>query len=420
MLSSQLCFELLDAGAEVGIGGQALGDALAGVDDSGVVAAADGDADLGGAQARVLLREIHSHLTAEDGVGLAAGGEEVGTVEMENLTGLLQDVVDGDFAALLREADGAGDDVLGHGDIDFAAVDDAVDHEGVDDALEVADALIYVLGDEVDNGLGDVEAVAANLHLQDVAAQVHVGALQLGQQAPLEARQQALLHALQRHGRAVAGEDELAAVLVEVVEDVEEGELRLLLSGKLLHIVDDEHVDALVEADEVVDLLLQVGVDELYLEQVGGDVEHAQLGVELTEAVADGVDQVGLADAGAAVDEQRVERGLLGVLRNGSAHGEGELVGGALDEVVEGVGGVQLRVELLQGLRRLVDGRGYVYGRGGYVGGGGQIHGDVVGGIGRHLIDKAYACAIYACEHGAQQLDVVGLDVFIDEGAGNA
>ena len=40
----------------------------------------------------------------------------------------------------------------------------------------------------------------------------------------------------------------------------------------LLHIIDDEHVNGLVEVYEVVNLIAQLGVGILYLEESGADV----------------------------------------------------------------------------------------------------------------------------------------------------
>lgn len=54
----------------------------------------------------------------------------------------------------------------------------------------------------------------------------------------------------------------------------------------------------------------------------------------------DGLEEVGFAEAGAAVEEERVVGGAGGVA-DGDATGVGETVAGADDEVVEGV----LRVE---------------------------------------------------------------------------
>jgi hypothetical protein len=60
---------------------------------------------------------------------------------------------------------------------------------------------------------------------------------------------------------------------------------------------------------------------------------------------------VGLAEAGAAVQQQRVVRSLAGLLRGMPGGGSGQLVAAALDEVVEGVMAVQVAAEGLGGGR---------------------------------------------------------------------
>ena len=93
-------------------------------------------------------------------------------------------------------------------------------------------------------------------------------------EAPLEAGEEALLHALHFH-RLVAGQDNLLARLVEVVEDVEEHVLRLPATEEL-HVVHDEDVHELVEVGEVVDTVVH-RVDELVRELFRVDVEDRLL-----------------------------------------------------------------------------------------------------------------------------------------------
>ena len=88
-------------------------------------------------------------------------------------------------------------------------------------------------------------------------------------------------------------------------------------------------------------------VGELHLEQTGRDVEHAFLGIGLLAAHADGVDQVCLATTRGTVDEEGIERTLARMLSDGEADGTWQLVGIALDEVLEGLLRVELGIQLL-------------------------------------------------------------------------
>ena len=83
------------------------------------------------------------------------------------------------------------------------------------------------------------------------------------------------------------------------------------------------------------------GVDEVVHEGLGGDVEDLAARVVLGHVVPDGVEQVGLAEPGVAVDEEGVV-GTAGRLRHGLGGGVGQAVRRCGDEGLEG----ELRVEL--------------------------------------------------------------------------
>ena len=70
------------------------------------------------------------------------------------------------------------------------------------------------------------------------------------------------------------------------------------------------------------------------------DVKHAGAGIEAARVVTDRVQQVRLAQTGAAVDEERVVR-LRRSLGDSDGGGMGEPVACADDEGVEGVLGVE-------------------------------------------------------------------------------
>ena len=368
--AGELLLELLDLCEEVAVGLHALFYTLAGVDDGGVVAPSDGHTYLGGAQVRVLLNEVHGYLACGDDGCLAVLGEDLFGINLEEGTGLVENLARCEFLlAGGAAADGVGKHPFGELDIHFAVPYDRESHEGVDHALEVAHGEVDVACDVVDDVVGESQAVLADLAPKDVGAQLLVGSFQLGQQPPLESREQSLFHAVERHRWAIGGEDELAAVLVEVVEDMEECLLGSFHAGELLHVVDDEDVDTLVEGNEIVDAIFAHAISILHLEEVCRDIEYAFLGVEFLQAVADGVDEVRLADAGASEDKQGVERHLLGVLGDGEAYGASELVGVSFDKVLERIVWIQLRIQLLEHLGSCVRGAVGV----GVVGGGSSL-----------------------------------------------
>ena len=113
-------------------------------------------------------------------------------------------------------------------------------------------------------------------------------------------------------------------------------------AGEELDVVDQQHVDVAELVAEAGHLVVAQRVDHLVGELFAGDVADGRLGLAALDLVADGVHQVGLAHADAAVEEERVV-GLGRTLRDRLAGGVGELVAAADDEGVEGVARIQLR-----------------------------------------------------------------------------
>ena len=83
---------------------------------------------------------------------------------------------------------------------------------------------------------------------QDRDARLELGALDVGDEAPREARDEALFHPLELLRVLVARDDDLLVGLMERVERVEELFLRLRLRGEELDVVDEEQIAALAVA----------------------------------------------------------------------------------------------------------------------------------------------------------------------------
>src|SRR5690606_27761554 len=212
-------------------------------------------------------------------------------------------------------------------------------------ALELADVALDVVGDELHHLVRQLDAVVFGLAPHDGDAGFQFRRFQIRREAPLEAREQPLLDALDLARRAVSRKHDLLARLVQRVEDVEEFLLRLLLAAEELYVVDDEQVNLAVEQRELADAVVLDGLDELGGEALAGDVEH-RLGAVRLDVVADGLNQVRLAEADAAVDHERVEARLPRLLRDGKRGAPGQAVAVALDEASERVALVELAVDL--------------------------------------------------------------------------
>ena len=96
-------------------------------------------------------------------------------------------------------------------------------------------------------------------------------------------------------------------VVVEVVERVEELLRRLVLPREELHVVDEEGGALPVLAPEVLHGALREGGHEVVRVALGGDDRDAPAGGFVEDRVGDRVEQVRLAEAGVAVEEERVQ-----------------------------------------------------------------------------------------------------------------
>ena len=187
---------------------------------------------------------------------------------------------------------------------------------------------------------GRLELLGLGLAAEDRHLGLQVGRLDVGDQPPLEATAQPLLEGGDVPRRGVGREDDLLLAGVESVEGVEELLLRPLLVGEELDVVDEQDVDGPVALAEGRHAVEADGVDQLVDELLGCQVHDLERRPLLQDLVADGVQQVGLAETDPAVEEERVVavRRALGHRLGG---GVGELVGGADDEGAEDVAGIE-------------------------------------------------------------------------------
>ena len=206
--------------------------------------------------------------------------------------------------------------------------------------LEFTDVAGDARRDELERLRRHRAPVAFGLVAEDRETGLEVGWLDVGDQAPLEPATQPLLEGRDRVGHAVARHHDLLVRPVERVERVEELLLESFLALHELDVVDEQHVDVAVAALEVGDRVGTDAVDVLVQERLGAHVAHDVVLVVVVHVVADGVQQVRLAETRRAVDEQRVVAAPRG-LGHAERCGERELVRRSLHEGLEGVPRVQ-------------------------------------------------------------------------------
>ena len=123
---------------------------------------------------------------------------------------------------------------------------------------------------------------------------------------------------------------------------MEELFLRALLVRQELDVVDQQHVQRLVIVLEAVDGVAPDGLDQVLHELVRRDVADDRPRFTLLDGVAHCLHQVGLAQAHAAVNEERVV-GAAGPVGHLQGRGPGQVVGLAVHEGGKGQPRVQPR-----------------------------------------------------------------------------
>ena len=261
-------------------------------------------ADVWEGRAQETPAEVHRNLPRKGDVATSSLRAEIGGTKREVVAHGPRDVVEGH-----RRLGGLEDHLqylTGEIDADLPPRERCVGAKADEEALQLPDVRGHLPREEQGHVVGERDVLHLGLLLENGHAGLDVGGLDVRDQPPLEAVSQALLEVgnLLRH--LVRGEDDLAPVVVERVERVEELLLGSLAACQELHVVQDEDVDAAEPLLEVAHAIATERGDEVVHERVGGEVRDANQRLAFEDLVADGVHQVRFAATDAAVHEERV------------------------------------------------------------------------------------------------------------------
>ena len=124
---------------------------------------------------------------------------------------------------------------------------------------------------------------------------------------------------------------------------MEERVLRTLQSRKILDIINNQHINRLVEIQEIRDTVRLGSLLVLQLESVCTHVQHTRLRVQHTNLVADGIGQVRLTHSATSVDEQRVKGRTARLLSNRHTCRTRQLIRLARNKRIKRILRIQLR-----------------------------------------------------------------------------
>src|SRR6056297_566751 len=127
---------------------------------------------------------------------------------------------------------------------------------------------------------------------------------------------------------------------------MEELFLRAVLAGEELDIVNHQRIDTAIARLECVDGGVSQRLDHLADEFFRVQIDDLEIRIALGQFVSYSVQQMGLAESSAAVQQQRVVR-LAWILGDLLGRSESELVGFAEDEIAEMVAVIKAGIEPL-------------------------------------------------------------------------
>ena len=223
---------------------------------------------------------------------------------------------------------------LGQGGVDRGLVQRCECRDPDQSALEFADIAFDAAGDQFEDIIGYREAVHLRFLAEDGDPGFQFGGLDVGDQAPLEPGPEPVLQGGELFWRPIRRDHDLLVRVVEGVEGMEELFLDTFLALDELNVIDQQHVDISVAPFEGDFAVVTQGVDEIVGEFFGGDVLDPHPGKQPLGVVAGGMQEVSLAQAGSAVDEQWVVA-AAGTFGHRQCCGMGEAIRWADDETLE-------------------------------------------------------------------------------------
>ena len=135
--------------------------------------------------------------------------------------------------------------------------------------------------------------------------------MQVGDQPPFKARAQPLLQADHVLGELVTGEHNLFVVVEEHIERMEKFLLRALLANEKLHVVDQDDIILAIAVPKVVHFVVTQGTHQIIEEFFGGDIARDHATVRLLHVMANGMQQMRLAQPYITIDKE----GIIGACR---------------------------------------------------------------------------------------------------------
>ena len=173
-------------------------------------------------------------------------------------------------------------------------------------ALKLTDIIFKLFGNVLNYIVRQVKVEVFCFSFYNSHSRFKVGRLNVCNKSPLKAVAEPVLKSFYLFGRKIRGENYLIACRGYRVKGVEKFLLRGIFARDKLNVVNQKHVRIAVFIVKICHILLRDIVNKLVCEIFTARINYVGVGVVSFYLVAYGVEKVGFAEAGVAVNKQRV------------------------------------------------------------------------------------------------------------------
>ena len=285
------CFDLSDLLTQYGIMFHHIADEGNGMEHGSMCTASHAVAYFGKRTVCHLLAEIDGNVSRHRDVPGAVLRHNCLLRDVVMLGNGIHHILDGDCLRL--EGHDMTYHFLSQREIDLLVGKGGMRQKRSENTFQITHGVAYVSSNEIHDLIREDDTVPTHLGEQDILTQGIVRRRDFRRQAPFETREQTILDIFELYRRLIAGQDELFATLLQVIEDMEEGILCSFESREILDIIDDKYIDRLVEIEEIRYSVFLACVLELQFERIRANIKYTCVRVERLRLMPDRAGKMG-------------------------------------------------------------------------------------------------------------------------------
>ena len=107
---------------------------------------------------------------------------------------------------------------------------------------------------------------------------------------------------------------------------MEEGILSFCCSSPFLYIINNQHINSLIEIDKIVGRIIENRIGILHLKQTSTDIKHSLFRIKLLYTKSDGIYKMRLTTSRRPINKHRIKLGSIGMFCNRQSYRTRQLV----------------------------------------------------------------------------------------------